>query len=166
MIPISTAYPNLTDAECSADARTLRRALEEARRDADAFAFTISDIVKALDDAGFQQRELPPLERVKEVIKMNDAVIATNSRYIERIGALEDELELIKEKAQEQSEAVQRDWLSPCEVEGLRRKVAEECAKLAEIDKSEIVLTPFGSVANATADRIAAAIRERFGIDQ
>lgn len=71
----------------------------------------------------------------------------------------------LRAAAQAQSEEVQLNWLSPLEIEGLRRQVADECAKIAEgFDESVPTEQADDGTGTVWMDgpEIAAAIRERF----
>jgi hypothetical protein len=89
---MSDAYKHLTDTERTASALELRRVLSEL---ADLHAERDS-IIHALDDAGFQRHDCSVLERVQDAIKLNDALCAANSRYIEQIGELEAERDALR----------------------------------------------------------------------
>jgi hypothetical protein len=175
---MTDTYEHLTDAERTADARTLRRALELSRskekqwrdtaqrwrRDAqyvidqlddarawsalwkrtakvnyagwnkcynalvkaledgasvgrlDALEAERDAIIHALDDAGFQQRDRPALERVQDAIKLNDMLCAANSYYIEQL----EELEAGRDALRAAVEAV--EWVeTPVDDEGINQ---------------------------------------------
>lgn len=153
MIPISTAYPHLTPAERSADARTLRRALEEARAEVE------QDTQKAwqrlVAECPFQATEDGTCTNENNLTP-ECTVWACPATLTELCGQAIDE------------------ECARCEVEGLRRKVAGECVMFLEQNADGPGGEQITPLTDNHEQRIeyrrqllmnaAAAIRDRFGV--